>query len=186
MSTPRTLRPEVGWLLLAGALCLALAAWAGWTVVTKHQQAAARLAEVEPRHARLAGMLQNKELFAQSGQALQANLKQFIYAPGGDSSQTANTALQRVRDLAVARRLRVTSSQTAAPRDEDGFDRIGLTLRIEGEWPELVAFMGDLAAQQPAVYTTNLQLGVQSAGVRGEPRAVFGQFDLYVLKERQP
>ena len=45
----RVMRPGVAlWLvLLAGVL--AGAGWAGWLVWTKHQQAAARMADIEPR-----------------------------------------------------------------------------------------------------------------------------------------
>ena len=57
-------RPEFLWLLLAGALMLLALGWASWTVVVKHRQASGLLADIEPRHARLAGMLQNKELLA--------------------------------------------------------------------------------------------------------------------------
>ena len=179
-------RPEILWLLAAGAVLLAVLAWAGWTVVAKYQQAANTLAEIEPRHARLAGLLQNKELLAQSQQALEANLTQFVYAAEQDASQTANTALKQVRELAAARGLRVTSSQAAAPRDEQGFDRIGLNLRVEGDWPELVALLGDLAAQRPAIYTATQQFGVARTNARNEAQVVFGQLDLYVLKERRP
>ena len=186
MNTAALRRPEALWLLAAGAVLLAAFAWASWTVVVKYRQASAQLADIEPRHARLAGMLQNKELFAQSERALQANLAEFVYPTADDSNQTGNAALQRVRELATARGLRVSSSQSAAPRDEQGFDRIGLSLRVEGDWPDLVALLGELVRQRPALFINTLQLGVQQRGVRDEPQTVFAQLDLYVLKERAP
>ena len=131
-------------------------------------------------------MLQDKELFAQSGRELTANLAQFVYPAADDSSQTGNSALQRVRDLASTRGLRVASSQSAAPRDEKGFDRIDLALRVEGSWPDLVATLRDLAQQRPAIFINTLQLGVQRHEVQGMPQVMFGQLDLYVLKERAP
>ena len=179
-------RPEVLWLLLAGGVLLAALAWAGWTVVAKYRQASATIAEIDPRHARMAGMLQNKELFAQSQSALQASLAEFVYPAEEDPSQTGNGALQRVRELATARGLRVTSSQAATPREDKGFDRIGLNLRVEGDWPQLVALLRELAQLRPAVYTSTLQLGVQHGGAQGGPQTVFGNLDLYVLKERRP
>ena len=180
-------RPEVLWLLMAGAALLAALAWAGWTVVAKYRQASATIAEIDPRQARMAGMLQNKELFAQSEQALTANLAEFVYPTADDASQTGNDALQRVRELASTRGLRVSSSQTAAPRDESGFDRIGLNLRVEGDWPQLVELLRELPQQRPVIYYNALQIGAQQGGRMQEgPPPVFGQFDLYVLKERKP
>ena len=182
-----TTRPEPRWLALGAlaVLLLALAAAALW-VAGVHQRAAARLAELEPRHARLAGLLQSGERLTQSQQALQANLAQFVHPPEADAAQLGNTVLQRVRELATARGLRVTSSQAATPREDKGFDRIGLNLRVEGDWPQLVALLRELAQLRPAVYTSTLQLGVQHGGAQGGPQTVFGNLDLYVLKERRP
>lgn len=179
-------RPEFLWLLLAGALLLLALGWASWTVVVKHRQASGLLADIEPRHARLAGMLQNKELLAQAESALQANFSEYVSPAEEDPGQIANAALQRVRELASARGLRVSSSQTAAPRDEKGFDRIGLSLRIEGDWPALAALLAELARQRPAIYTNTLQLGVQRGAFGGDPPILFAQLDLYVLKGHAP
>ena len=100
------------------------------------------------------------------------------------SQEEAAALLQKVRDLATARGLRVASSQSAAPRDEKGFDRIGLSLRVEGDWEQLVALLRELAQQRPAIFTNTLQLGAQLRGLRDQPQSMFGQLDLYVLKER--
>ncbi|MFT3778206.1 MAG: type II secretion system protein GspM [Ottowia sp.] len=184
----RAQRPETLWLLAGGALLLLALAWASWTVVSKYLQASARLAELEPRHARLAGLLQGSERFVQAEGAVQANLAQFVYPAEGDPSQTGNAALQRVRELAAARGLRVSSSQAAAPREDQGFDRIGLNLRVEGEWPQLVELLRELPQQRPIIHYAAMQIGVQQSGRQqpGAPQPVFGQFDLYVLKERKP
>ncbi|MBS0501896.1 MAG: hypothetical protein H6927_06370 [Burkholderiaceae bacterium] len=186
MNTSRAPRPELLWLLAAGALLLALLAWSSWFVVSRHQQAAAQLAAIDPRYARLTGLIQHKDEFAQMSQAVQANLQQFVYPAGQDAGQVGNNALQRVRELATARDLRISSSQAAAPRDEHGFDRIGLVLRIEGQWPQLVGFLRELVQQRPAIYTTNMQLAVQFGGMPGTSPVVLAQLDLYVLQERRP
>ena len=186
MNTSRAPRPELLWLLAAGALLLALLAWSSWFVVSRHQQAAAQLAAIDPRYARLTGLIQHKDEFAQMSQAVQANLQQFVYPAGQDAGQVGNNALQRVRELATARDLRISSSQAAAPRDEHGFDRIGLVLRIEGQWPQLVGFLRELVQQRPAIDTTNMQLAVQVGGMPGTSPVVLAQLDLYVLQERRP
>ena len=179
-------RPETLWLLAGGALLRLALAWAAWTVVSKYSQAAARLADIEPRHARLAGLLRGGDRFAETDDALKANLAQFAYPADSDASQTGNAALQRVRDLATARGLRVASSQAAAPREDQGFDRIGINLRVEGEWQQLVELLRELPQQRPAIHYTTLQIGTQQGGRRQDgPQPVFGQFDLYVLKERK-
>lgn len=183
-------RPELLWLLLAGALLLAATSWAGWTVVTKYRQAASQLAEIEPRHARLAGLMHSQDTLSQAAARLQANLADYVYPADADPSQLGNAALQLVRELATRHDLRVSSSQAGAPQDDHGFDRIGLNLRIEGDWDGIVALLAELSAQRPAVYYNSLQLGPQRGGRRAGTQAdavdVFVQLDLYVLKGRQP
>lgn len=181
-------RPEHLWLLAAGLLLLLLLALMGLKVLSVHRNASRLLADVQPRHARIAGLLQSTDLLAQSTKALQANLTDYVYPIEGDPGQIGNQALQQVRDLATAQGLRVTSSQVAAPREDRGFDRIGLTLRIEGDWPQLLVLMRELARQRPAIYTDTVQFGTQGNFSQGRPSAtvVTVQFALYVLKERKP
>ena len=69
MNTLPPRRAETLWLLAGGALLLLALAWAVTTTFTKHRQAAARLAEIEPRHARLAGLLEGSERFVQADAA---------------------------------------------------------------------------------------------------------------------
>lgn len=179
------LRPEILWLLAAAAVLLLGLSWASWTVFAKYRQAADWLAETEPRHARMAGLLHSQPALAQANEQLQANLRAYVYPAEEEPSHTANTALQRVRELATRHGLRVSSSQTSAPRDEDGFDRIGLNLRIEGAWPALVALLGDLVKLQPGIYYSTIQLGTQGR-TQADDSTGFVQLDLFVLKERQP
>lgn len=190
MSTARGIRnPEKLWFVLGAAvLLLCLGAFVWWALGV-HQRAADRLAEIEPRHARLAGMLQDKERFSQAQQALQANLAMYVYPPDADASQVGNNVLQRVRELAGAQGLRVTSSQTTAARedkDHPGFERVGISLRLEGDWNQFQRLWPALADQRPAVYGETVQLQAQGARSRELPGNIQVQLNLFVLKERQP
>jgi len=178
-------RPEHLWLLAAAALLLALLAWAALFTLTVHRHAVDALADIQPRHARVAGMLQSSEQLAQTGESLKTNLAAYIYPPEDDPGQVGNLALQKVRDIATGHGLRVVSSQAAVPREDKGFDRIGLSLRVEGDWPALQTLLRELARQRPAIYGETVQI-VAQGGYGGRPAAVMTQFELYVLKERRP
>jgi general secretion pathway protein M len=179
-------RPEQLWLLVAAGVLLALLLWLVATAVSVHRSAAQRLGEIGPRYARVAGLLQNNERLAQVEQALKANLTEFIYPPEGDASQVGNLALQRVRDLATARGLRVASSQVTPAREDKGFDRIGLSLRAEGDWAQMQGLLAELAGQRPAIFSDTVQISAQGGGLPGRRLDVSGQLELYVLKERRP
>lgn len=188
MSRTIPLRSERLWAIAVAAVVLLALAWAMTTVVAVHRRAAQTLSEVEPRHARLQGLLQNTERTAQMERALQANLAEFVQGADADPAQIGNAALQRVRELATARGLRVASSQVMAPREEKDqpFDRIGLTLRMEGEWAQFQGLLADLVRTRPALYTDLVQMSMQGAALPGRAQPIAGQFDLYVLKERRP
>ncbi|MCL1961095.1 MAG: type II secretion system protein GspM [Desulfovibrionaceae bacterium] len=179
-------RPEQLWLLAGALLLLALLTSAVAKVIAVHRNAASRLEQIEPRHARIAGLLQSSEPLAQAGQAIEANLTEFAYPADGEAGQTGNLTLQRVRDAASARGLRVASSQVAAPREDKGFERIGLSLRVEGDWEQMQALLAELARQRPAIYSQTVQINALGGAMPGRRLEVAGQFELYVLKERRP
>lgn len=120
MNAERLKRPESLWLLAAGCVLLAVLARAGWTVVAKYRQVSEQLADIGPRHARLAGMLQNKELFAQSASALQANLASIRLSGRRRRQPDRQRRPAEGARLATARGLRVASSQSAAPARREG------------------------------------------------------------------
>ncbi|MDR1969206.1 MAG: type II secretion system protein M [Burkholderiaceae bacterium] len=179
-------RPEHLWLLAGAVVLLALLAWAAVVVVSVHRAAAGNIEQIAPRYARVAGLLQDNQRLVQVDQAIKTNLSQYVYPAANEAGQAGNQALQRVRDLASARGLRVTSSQVAAPREEKGFDRIGLSLRVEGNWAQMQSLLAELPRLRPAIYSQTIAMGAQGGGVPGRKLEVGTQFELYVLKERQP
>jgi len=195
MNRRLSLRPEQLWVLAAGCVLLLILLLGGGYAVRKHLWARETLASVEPRHARLAGLLQNQERITQIQQQLQANLAEYAYGPDQDAASVGNTALQRVRDLASTHGLRVASSQTGTPKEdaEQGFDRIGLELRLEGDWASTFELLRGLATVRPAVFTETAQFSAAGANFRGRGnynpnpvpnQTVAVQLGLFVLRQR--
>ena len=179
----KKMRPEAIWLMLAATvLVLALAALAAF-VVGKHRWAQSTLAQVEPRHARLTGLMQAKTQVEALRTELGQNLGQQVYAAEGDANQNGNDTLQKVRDAADTRGLRVVSSQVMPPREDEPFVRVGVGVRVEGAWPAFNEFLRDLAALSPTVYSESLQVTPQ-AGNAEQGLNVSGQLGLFVLKDK--
>lgn len=189
MSTRSPYRPEQLWLAVPALVLLcALVLGALW-VAGVHTRAKARLAEIEPRHARLAGLLQSDEQLKKAGDALQGNLTQFLHPVDADAGLIGNAVLQRVRELASAQDLRVTSSQVSAPtqdKDHPGFEQVGLSVRLEGDWGQLQRLLAALPRERPVIYSRTVQLLSQGARAPAQAQLVQAQLDLFVLKERQP
>ena len=89
-----------------------------------------------------------------------------------------------MRELATAAQLRVSSSQVMAPRDVDGFQRVGLNLVVDGDWAQMLAFFQALARQRPMIHQERLQLSARGSPMVGAPQVMVGNFSLYVLKAR--
>ncbi|MDR0274980.1 MAG: type II secretion system protein M [Burkholderiaceae bacterium] len=184
-----SLRAEQLWALAAAAVLLLALLLGGGYLVRKHLWARETLASVDPRHARLAGLIQNQEHIAQIQQQLQANLTEYSYGSDRDAADIGNAVLQRVRNLADAHGLRVASSQVGTPKEdpEQGFDHIGLELRLEGNWAATLDLLRELATVRPAIFTEAAQFSASGGFVRGGQTAnqtVTVQLGLFVLRRR--
>ena len=154
----RVVRPGVAaWLLLL-VLVLAGAGWAGWMVWTKHQAALERLTEIEPRHARLVGIRQREaELTAEVTEASQ-RLSELVYSHTVERQAAGNDAQQRARQLFTAAGLNLVSSQMLEPKVEGSFDRIPLTVRLEGDLVALQTALNGLDTLRPVIWVDNLSV----------------------------
>lgn len=185
MTARRTWRPEQLWLAAAAlALLLALALAASYAL-RQHQQAAQTLENTNSRASRLAGLLHNEEQLGRMQAELQDNLSQYVWPPDRELADVGNAALQRVRALANSQGLRLASSQAqATARDENGFDRIGLDVRIEGEWEAITALLRELGSVRPALYLDTAHLSVLNPGDQTRPPILAAQIGLFVLRQR--
>lgn len=177
-------RPEHMWLAAAAALLLlALVMGIGYAV-RKHQWAGQTLKTATPRIARLQGLLQSGDALAETEAALQANLNALAYAHERDLGDIGTEALQRVRDAATTRGLRVSSSQTAAAQNgPEGFDRVNLDLRLEGDWDAVLALLRELAAVRPAIYVDTAHVSGQGVDAQS-PQTTVLQLGLFVLRQK--
>ena len=178
------LRPEHAWLLIAACVLLLVLGWGVATAVRAHIAAAEALDGVNPRVARLTGLLENEEQLRRAQSDLTANLAQFVYPAERGADDIGNDALQRVRELATQRGLRVASSQATQPKEDKdtGLDRIDLSLAVEGDWasgPEPEA-----ASAASAVFTGVAGVSAQGAGTAGRPHVAIFRLSLFVLRQR--
>ena len=156
-------------------------------VLRKHTWGEERLAQIEPRHARMLGLeSQRAELEAALQRATELRT-QYVYPVASDGAQTGNQAQQKVRDLFSSAGLQVITSQVLPPKEEKGFDRIPLVLRAEGELLGLQSALAVLGAQQPVIVINELDVqvlgGLANINPKLPPR-LSAQFTLSVLRER--
>ncbi len=148
-------------------------------VGNKHQWAQDKLAELEPRYARLAGLAAVSDQLEKGAAQADAALARFAYASSLDISQAGNDAQQRARRAIEDAGMSVSSSQVLPAQPEEGFDRIAVAVRAEGTLPQVQAALAALADASPALGLDLLSL----RGTGGSQRLAC-QFTLHALRLR--
>ena len=154
-------------------------------VVSKHMWAAERLAELEPRYARLIGL----EASAASLDAALAERKSFLarhaYLSSQDVARAGSDALQRARETFTKAGLDISSTQVLAAKEVDGFDRIPLVLRLEGELPALQSALVVLPSQAPSLFVEGFNVQIMGMPRTDGPPRLSMQVNLFVLRARK-
>lgn len=172
--------------IFLGAALLLLPLFAlGLYVFDKHRWAEQRLAEVEPRYARLAGLANSGDALEKADAAARARIEAYAYPATQDLTQAGNDAQQRARSIFTQAGLQIVSSQVLPAKDEKMFDRIPLAVRLSGELSQLQQALVALSHQTPAILIDAVT--IQSFGdVRAETAQwLSGQFNLSVLRSKQ-
>jgi general secretion pathway protein M len=169
--------------LMAVALLLPLVLVGGY-LFSKYQWAETALADLEPRYARLLGLEASGAELDQALAQSAALLARQVYPASQDVSQAGNDAQQRIRNIATRAGLSIVSSQVLPAKAEKQFDRIPLTVRVEGELPALQAALVVLAGESPAINFETLSAQTIGAVKPEVPQRLNVQFNLFILRAK--
>lgn len=154
-------------------------------VVSRHVWARDRLAELEPRYARLVGL-------GESGPAIDAALAErrvfltrHTYPAGQDVAQAGSDALQRARETFSRAGLDVSSTQVLPPKEADGFDRIPVVLRMEGDLAALQGALVVLPIQAPSLFIESFNVQTVGMPKADGPQRLAVQANLFILRARK-
>lgn len=157
----------------------------GLFVWSQHQLVQNRLTDLEPRYARLAGLLERQADLKALGKQANEQLAQLSYPATQDVTQAGNDAQQRIRSLFAESKLDIISIQVLPPPKEDAkADRIPINLRVEGDLAGIQNALSSLAHQTPVVLVDSLSLQTIGAVRPASIQRLGGQFNLSVLRVR--
>lgn len=177
------------WVILIATLCLVMLPLMvlGGYIASKHRWAQTKLAELEPRYARLRGLDMQRDEVEQTLQRALHIRSSYVYPSAQDAVQTGNAVQQKVRDLLTNAGLTVVSSQVMPSKEDKGFDRIPLSVRAEGELLAVDSALAVIAEQLPVILVNDVEVRLQSAltnmNEKVAPRLSL-QLTLSVLRER--
>jgi general secretion pathway protein M len=160
-----------------------LAAAGSYFVWMQNKLAEERLAEIEPRHARLLGLQAAQSALNSAQDSVQAIRQQLAYPASQDATQAGNAAQQRIRDIFARAGLQVLSSQVLSPKDDKGFDRISLTMQTEGDALALNSALALLSGLSPTIIVAEMEVQPQLIQSSAPPRLSV-QFTLTVMRDR--
>lgn len=178
-SLRNTVWASLFWLLLLGGL-LALAVQWVWDV---HETAARQIETVEPRHARLQGLGNDKTRLQEATAQVTRDVERHAYAASRDASQAGNDAQQRVRDAFSKSGLDVISIQVLPSRTTRLFDRIPIAMRVEGDLSTMQATLAALPGLAPSLFVESLVVQAANATAGTAPRVAV-EMQLFALRLR--
>jgi len=169
----------------AAVVLLALmAVWGGTFTWDAYRKAQGRMGELEPRYARLQGIrAKSKDLESTDANAA-ALLAQLAYPPTLEVTQAGNDAQQRLRTIFIGAGLEVMSSQVLPAKIEKEFDRIPLSVRLEGELLGLQSALAVLSSETPAIFVEGFSVQAIGAIRPDKAQRLGSQFSMYVLRIR--
>ena len=166
--------------LLVLSIPLAVGAW---YLAQKYQWAQTRIDGLEPRYARILGLQANVPMLDKAIEGATVMLERNAYPAKQDESQAGNAAQQQLRGLFSAAGMEVVSSQILPAKSEKHFDRIAISMRVEGMQPQFQAALVALASARPSIWVEGFSAQHLGNTKLDAPR-ISVQLNLYVLRAR--
>jgi len=144
---------------------------------------------IEPRTARLLGIMQSVDQLEVASAAASGRLQELAYGADRDSATTAATMQQNIREVMTGAGLSVSGSQILPQRKSAVFDRLSLDITAEGNIEALDAVLAGLEAMRPLVFIETLKVNPergrgrgQEAKTAGDSRKLTARFQLFSLR----
>jgi general secretion pathway protein M len=162
-----------------------LAAGAAAYVASKHAWARDRLAELEPRYARLVGIEASASALDAALAERRGLLTRHAYLSSLDVARAGSDAQQRAREIFTKAGLEVASTQVLPAKAVDGYDRIPVVLRMDGDLAALQSALVVLPGQAPSLFMENFIVQTTGMPKPDAPQRLSLQVNLFVLRVRQ-
>ncbi len=141
------------------------------------------LEQIEPRYARLAGLLQAAPDIEAALERTSSQLSGFVYPSATTADRMGTDLQQRARQVAEAAGLSVINSRIAPGEDGELLESVRLVLTVQGTQLHLRQMLLTLPSEAPRIRLEALQ--VQAARGRGEIDRISAQLTLTVSRMKQ-
>jgi general secretion pathway protein M len=122
------------------------------------QSAQAEIERIEPRLARLQGLIDYESALREAAEAVDSQVLELVYPAAQDQATVAAELQTNVRDIFGKAGLSVSNSQVLPAREQGSFDYIAVKLTVTGGLPALDEALAGIGAYLPLVLVESLDV----------------------------
>jgi general secretion pathway protein M len=126
-----------------------------WGIRQDYQRQVDRL---EPRLARLQGMIESEEQLRTTSGKVTSVMTDLVYPLTDAPASIAATLQTHVRDILTRAGLKVGNSRILPVRVEQGFEHVGLSLKVSGEISALDEALFELSQYKPLLLVESVEI----------------------------
>jgi len=129
-----------------------------WGLLGARQAAQSELERIEPRIARLQGLIDSREPLQAAAETVDSKVLELVYPASEDQATVAAELQTQVRDIFARAGRSVTNSQVLPAREQGSFDYIGVKLTATGSLAALDEALAGMAGYLPLVLVESLDV----------------------------
>lgn len=148
---------------------------------------AAQRSRIEPRLARLQGLLNQQELISERSSEAQRSLRLLAYAPEFEATALAASLQAEVRRVMDVAGLEVSNSQVMPVRRDEAFEQVPVKLTVKGSLVALNNALVGLAAFRPQLLVESVDTFPSRGGRRPdrqEEQNLTAVIQVFALRDR--
>lgn len=160
-------------------------ACAGIFVWQKHLKAERLVADIEPRHARLQGILAKQEDFVVATKLSQGLLQAFVVPAGMETTQVLNETQQKLKTIFTESGFNVEGVQSKEMPEMADFQRLKIVIRFEGTLANLNQALLKIRNMTPSVSAENINIVNQGPFKPESIPRINGSLEVIVLRAKK-
>ncbi|WP_041523943.1 type II secretion system protein GspM [Gilvimarinus agarilyticus] len=141
-------------------------------LLLKWQQYDAQIDDIEPRYARLAGLVQSESQLRALEREGRESLDSLVYGATENTNSVATKLQQQARNIFSVAGLDVSASQISRSKQRDGFVQINIALNADGSLDALAQALAELEQARPKIFVSKITVQPKRRRNTNEPQLV--------------
>lgn len=141
-------------------------------LLLKWQQYDAQIDDIEPKYARLAGLVQSEAQLRALEREGRESLESLVYGASENTNAVATKLQQQARNIFSTAGLDVSASQISRSKQRDGFVQINIALNADGSLDALTQAFSEMERARPKIFVSKIIVQPKRRRNTSEPQFV--------------